>query len=73
MEEVVTVNNDYPRYLPAVLNRGRIRIILMIGHDVADFPYTYVVFTLLSEQCKDIHHICCDILPECVKGIHWLL
>ena len=72
MEEVVTNDNDCPRYVPAVLDREMIQVILMIGHDSADCPYTLLVFTLLSEQCKEEHCVSCDILPERVEGIRWL-
>ena len=72
MEEVAKADNDCPCYLPAVLDREVILVVLMKGHSVSECQYTFVVCTFLSKKCKEVHHVCCDILLERAIGVCWL-
>ena len=55
MEKVAIIDNDCPSYLPTLSNSEGIRVILLIGHDTADCPYTLVVTIRLSKQRKEEH------------------
>ena len=62
MEEGMTVDNDCPCYLLAVLDSEVMRVVLMKGHNATDAPYAFIVCTFISEECKEEHPACCDIL-----------